>query len=266
MAKNTASVVVVMIAGLFCILALAFATTLLNNQTFPVTYWVIDQIRGALNFLLIVVITYFAGALVWRDRDERMDEIADATPTPEWVSYAARLATLIAMVTLIQAVAMGIGIVDQAVHGYYRFQFGLYVHELLVRDASGFVFLATLAFLIQALAPNKYVGYFVFIAVYVVNIFLWQPLNVATYLVQFAERPNVIYSDFFGDAPYRLALDLFLRAAGHSHRNVLATREARPMAGPPPQRSLAVWFRLESRYGSLSAGICRLRRLDLVQH
>jgi ABC-type transport system involved in multi-copper enzyme maturation permease subunit len=209
MAKNTAFVVVVMIAGLFCILALAFATTLLNNQTFPVTYWVIDQIRGALNFLLIVVITYFAGALVWRDRDERMDEIADATPTPEWVSYAARLATLIAMVTLIQAVAMGIGIVDQAVHGYYRFQFGLYVHELLVRDASGFVFLATLAFLIQALAPNKYVGYFVFIAVYVVNIFLWQPLNVATYLVQFAERPNVIYSDFFGDAPYRLAWDWF---------------------------------------------------------
>jgi len=26
-----------------------------------------------------------------------MDEIADATPTPEWVSYATRLATLIAM-------------------------------------------------------------------------------------------------------------------------------------------------------------------------
>jgi ABC-2 type transport system permease protein len=136
MAKNTAFVVVVMIASVFCILALAFAATLLNNQTFPVTYWVIDQLRGALNFLLIVVITYFAGALVWKDRDERMYEIADATPTPEWVSYAARLVTLIAMVMLIQAVALLAGIVDQAVHGYYRFQFGLYVHELLVRDAS----------------------------------------------------------------------------------------------------------------------------------
>jgi ABC-2 type transport system permease protein len=209
MARNTAFVVVVVIASLICIVALAVDATLLNNQTFPVTYWVIDVIRGTLNVFLIVIITYFAGALVWKDRDERMDEIADATPTPEWVSYAARLVTLIGMVMLIQAVALVAGIVDQAVHGYYRFQFGLYVHELLVRDASWFLFLAILAFFIHALAPNKYVGYFVFITFYVINTFLWQPLNVATNLVQFARRPNVIYSDFFGDAPYRSAWDWF---------------------------------------------------------
>src|SRR5260370_29043076 len=113
------------------------------------------------------------------------------------------------MVMLIQAVALVAGIVDQAVHGYYRFQFGLYVHELLVRDASWFLFLAILALFIHDLAPSKYVGYFVFITFYVINTFLWQPLNVATNLVQFARRPNVIYSDFFGDAPYRSAWDWF---------------------------------------------------------
>ena len=209
MAKNTAFVVIVMIAAMICILALAFTASLTNNQTFPVTYWVIDLIRGTLNVLLIVVITYFAGALVWKDREERMDEIADATPTPEWVSYAARLATLIAMVMLIEGVALLAGIVDQAVHGYYRFQLGFYAHELLVRDASWVVLLAILAFFIQALAPDKYVGYFAFIAFYFVNTLVWRPLNVATNLVQFAGRPNVIYSDFFGDAPYRSAWDWF---------------------------------------------------------
>src|SRR5580704_8008885 len=213
MAKNTAFVVVVMIAAMICTLALALqATQFQGNQTvhtFPVTYWVIELIRGTLDFFLIVIITYFSGALVWKDRDDRVDEIADATPTPEWVSYASRLATLIAMVMLIQAAGLAAGIIDQAIHGYYRFQFGLYVHELLVRNASGFVFLAVLAFFIQALAPNKYVGYFVFILVYCVNIFLWPPLNVATNLVQFAGRPNVAYSDFFGDAPYRLAWNWF---------------------------------------------------------
>ncbi len=138
-----------------------------------------------------------------------MDEIADATPTPEWLSYATRLATLIAMVMVIQAAALAAGIVDQVVQGYYRFQFGLYFHELLVRDGSWFVFLAVLAFLIHVLAPNKYVGYFVFIAFYFANDFLWRPLNVATNLVQFAGRPNVVYSDFFGDAPYRSAWNWF---------------------------------------------------------
>jgi len=213
MAKNTTFVVVVMIACLLCTLALALGATKFQDnetyETFPVTYGVIDLIRAALDFFLIIIITYFSGALVWKDRDERMDEISDATPTPEWVSYAARLVTLIGMVMLIQAVALAAGIVVQAAHGYHRFQFGLYVHELLVRDASGFAFLAILAFLIHVLAPNKYVGYSVFIAFYFVNIYLWQALNVATNLVQFGGRPRVIYSDFFGDAPYRLAWDWF---------------------------------------------------------
>src|ERR1022692_1352198 len=214
MARNTAFVVVVLIAFVMCIsaLVLELGTQFQGNetyQTFPVTYAVIDLIRGTVDFFLIIIIIYFAGALVWKDRDERMDEIVDATPTPDWVSYGARLFTLVGMVMLVQAVGLAAGIVAQAVHGYHRFQFGLYVHELLLRDGSGFFFLAILAFFIHVLAPNKYVGYFVFITFYFVNTYLWQALNVATNLVQFAGRPNVIYSDFFGDAPYRLAWDWF---------------------------------------------------------
>ena len=213
MARNTAFVVIVMIACVICVLALALsANQFQGNETFeifPVTYGVIELIRGTLDLFLVVIITYFSGALVWRDRDDHVDEIVDATPTPEWLSYAARLTTLIAMVMLIQAVALTTGIVVQAVHGYYRFQIVLYIHELLVRDGSGFVMLAILAFLIQVLAPSRYVGYFVFVAFYFVNTYLWRALNVATNLVRFAGRPDVIYSDFFGDAPYRSAWNWF---------------------------------------------------------
>jgi len=213
MAKNTAFVIVVLIGFVISGFALALgATQFSGNETFriyPVTYGVIDLIRGTLDYFLVIIIVYFAGALVWKDRDERMDEIADATPTSEWVSYSSRLVTLIGMVILIQAVALMAGIAVQAAHDYHRFQFALYVHELLVRDASGFVLLAILAFFIQVLAPNKYVGYFVFIVFYSFNTYFWQALNVATNLVQFAGRPNVIYSDFFGDAPYRKAWDWF---------------------------------------------------------
>lgn len=210
MAKNTVFIVVALIAFVNCIFGLALnATEFQNNHTFPVTYWVIDLIRGTLYLFLIIVITYFAGALVWKDRDERIDEIVDTTPTPEWVSYAARLVTLIAMVMLIQVVALLAGVVIQAWHGYHRFQFGHYVHELLVRDASWFVLMAILAFFIHVLAPNKYVGYFAYIGFIAANLFAWRPLNISTYLLQFAGTPNITYSDFFGDAPYALAWDWF---------------------------------------------------------
>jgi ABC-2 type transport system permease protein len=113
------------------------------------------------------------------------------------------------MVMLIQTAALAAGIAFQAAHGYHRFELGLYVHELILRDASGFVFVAVLALLSHVLSPNKYVGYVAFITFYLLNLYLWPALNVAINLVQFMGRPRVILSSFFGDAPYRAAWDWF---------------------------------------------------------
>ena len=136
----------------------------------------LDLIRGTLYLFVIIVITFYAGALVWKDKDERMDEIVDATPVPEWMSYATRLLTLLLMVLLIQAMALLSGIAVQAWHGYHRFQIGLYSYELLVRDLLLFVaFLAVLAFFIHAISPNKYLGYVVYIA-----FLCGEPVHVAT--------------------------------------------------------------------------------------
>src|SRR5215472_8084683 len=185
------------------------ATEAYGNQTLPVTYWVVDIIRGSLYLFIVIVITYYAGVLVWKDRDERMDEIVDASPTPEWISYLSRIATLIVMVMLIQCVALLSGVAVQLWHHYHRFQFGLYADELLVRDLSLFIFLAVLAFFIHTRSPNKYVGYFVYVAYLVFAAFAWRALNVATLLVQFPARSDVIFSDFFRDVPYRPAWNWF---------------------------------------------------------
>jgi ABC-2 type transport system permease protein len=204
MIRSTFFIVIAVASLLNCVPGIALnATEGYGNHTLPVTYWVLDLIRGTLYLFVVIVITYYAGVLVWKDRDERMDEIADATPTPEWMSYASRLLTLVLMVMLMQAAALVSGVAVQAWHHYYRFQFGLYAYELFVRDASNFLFLGVLAFLIHALSPNKYIGYFFYIAFLAANTFIWRPLNVATNLVQFSGTPNVIHSDMFGDAPYR---------------------------------------------------------------
>jgi ABC-2 type transport system permease protein len=206
MARSTFFVVIAVASLLNCIPSLALsATEGYGNHTLPVTYWVIDLIRGTLYLFVVIVITYYAGVLVWKDRDEHMDEIADSTPTPEWMSLASRLLTLILMVMLMQTAALLGGVAVQAWHGYHRYQFGLYLHELLVRDASYFLCLSVLAFFIHVLSPNKYIGYFFYIAFLAANLFIWQPLNIATNLVQFAGTPNVVHSDMFGDAPYRAA-------------------------------------------------------------
>jgi hypothetical protein len=209
MAKSTFFIVIGFAIIVDVPLLLGDATEGFGNHTFPVTYWVIDLIREDVFYFTLIVIAYYAGVLVWKDREERMDEIVDAIGAPEWISYVSRLATLVVMAMIIQAAALAAGVVVQAIHDYDRFQFGLYAHELLVRDSSWFLFMAILALFVHVLAPNKYLGYFLFISIFCINTFLWPALNVATNLVQFAKRPDVIYSDFFGDAPYRLAWSWF---------------------------------------------------------
>jgi len=212
-ARNRAFVVLVLIAAVIAALALIFGATQFEGnetyRTFPVTHAVIEILRATLDFVLIVIIIFFAGVLVWKDRDERVDAILDATPAPEWLSYVSRLLALLAMVMLMQTVALAAGVAFQAASGYHRFDLPLYLQELLLRDGSGFVFVAVLAFLCHVLAPNKYVGYVAFITVYLLNIYLWPALNVASNLVRLAGRPQVIQSEFFGDAPYRAAWSWF---------------------------------------------------------
>ncbi|HZU32125.1 MAG TPA: ABC transporter permease, partial [Candidatus Angelobacter sp.] len=210
MMRSTFFIVIAVASLLNCIPSIAVNSTEgYGNHTLPVTYWILDLIRGTLYLFVIIVITYYAGVLVWKDRDERMDEIADSTPAPEWISFASRLLTLILMVMFMQAAALLGGVVVQAWHGYHRFQLGLYAYELFVRDASYFLCLSILAFLIHVLSPNKYLGYFFYIVLLAANLFIWQPLNIATYMVQFANTPNVVHSDMFGDAPYRAAWNWF---------------------------------------------------------
>ena len=209
-AKSTVFIVILLLALSNCIPSLAFnASQLYGNKTFPVTYWVLDIIAGTFYMFLVAIITYFAGLLVWKDRDTGMDEIVDSQPSPEWVSYASRLTALVGLVFIILAVVMAAGIVVQAALGYHRFQLTLYVNELFLRDGSLFFFLAILAFLIHVLSPNKYLGYFFYITFLLANLFIWRPLNVATNLVKFANRPRVLYSDFFHDAPARAAWDWY---------------------------------------------------------
>jgi hypothetical protein len=71
-------------------------------------------------------------------------------------------------------------------------------------------FLAVLALLMHAVAPNKYIGYFLFIIALVVNSFLWGLLRIDSLLPRFGRIPPHTYSDMFEFAPYATGLTAFI--------------------------------------------------------
>jgi ABC-2 type transport system permease protein len=201
--KSTSFIVITCAALLNTIPSLILsATEGYGNRSFPVTYRLIEIIQGSLYIFLIGMLTYYAGTLVWKERDANMDEIEDALPHRDWPSYASKLSALLCTLFLIVCLAGVSGILMQVFSGYHRYQFGLWVTELLVMDFTLFIFLTVLAYFVHVISPNKYIGYFAFIAFVIANQFVWRPLHVATLLVQFGSQPTATYSDFFGFAPY----------------------------------------------------------------
>ena len=173
-----------------------------GNQSLPVTYWVCDIIQGTLFSFLVGMVTFYAGVLVWKERDARVDEIHDAMPHPGWTSFAAKFTALVGVLWIILLVAISSGIVTQLAHGYSRLQLGLYAKSILVVDFSTLFFLSILAFFIHVFSPNKYVGYFAYVTFLIVNAFVWIPLDVSSLLVRYGSRPGMTYSDFFHFAPF----------------------------------------------------------------
>jgi ABC-type transport system involved in multi-copper enzyme maturation permease subunit len=203
MLKTVTFIVVSCAALLNCFLSLIFsATEGYGLSSRPVTYRMIEMITGSLYLFLIALITFFAGMLVWEERDARADEVNDALPVPEWPAYVSKFIALMTAISSIQALGLLAAICVQTAHGYTRFQLGLYAEKLLGQDMLSFTFLAAAAFLIHVLSPNKYVGYFAFIGCVVANVFMWNPLRVATLMVQYGSLPSMTYSEFFGYHPY----------------------------------------------------------------
>jgi len=204
--KSVVFIVVTCGALINCVLSLIFnATQGFGLTTRPVTYVMVQIIAGSFYLFLIALITFFAGLLVWEERDARVDEVNDALPIPEWPRYLAKLAALMTAMASLQVLVMVIAICVQAAHGYTRFQFGVYIESLLGQNLLLFAFLAVLAFFVHVVSPNKYVGYFAFVGFVVANLFIWRPLHVGTYMVQFGSLPRMTYSDFFGYQPWMKA-------------------------------------------------------------
>jgi hypothetical protein len=53
-------------------------------QFFPVTRAVVDALSGSFSMIPTIIAIYYAGELVWRDRQMRMHDIVDATAAPAW--------------------------------------------------------------------------------------------------------------------------------------------------------------------------------------
>jgi ABC-2 type transport system permease protein len=207
--KNVFFLVIVLAGVLFVVAAGLNADQIYGTRTWPVTYEVLEVLGGTFGAFILIIITFYSGELVWRERDAGLASIFDALPIPRWVVFASKLAALLLVQVVLVAVLMASGIALQAAKRYFRFEIGVYLETLVGIRLVSFWILCATAMLVHVVVNNKYVGHFVMILYFLVGILL--PLvGLEHPLYRFGRVPPWTYSAMNGFGHFVLPVAVFL--------------------------------------------------------
>lgn len=195
--KNIYFGVLVLAGVLFMVFASTNVGSTFGTNTWPVTFQMTGLVSGSFALFMLIIVTFYAGELVWREREHRLDQIVDATPTPTWLPLVAKLLTLMSLPVLLQALMMLCGMGLQAVKGYHRFEPAVYLQALFGIDLVNYWLLCALAIAVHSVVNQKYLGHFVMIVYYVLLLFSSQ-LGLEHNLYKFGNVPDAVYSDING--------------------------------------------------------------------
>jgi aminopeptidase N len=191
--------VVLLIIGLFnSVGALIFANEIYGTPARPLTFALIEVLAGSFTIFPIIIAIYYAGEVVWRDRDRKFHEIVDSTSLPNWAYLVPKVLAVAGVLFTSLLVSVLAAMVVQLWRGVDALEPGKFLLWYILPSGLAMVQLAVLAVFVQALSPNKYAGWAVMV-VYLVTSITLVNMGYEHPLYNFGATPPARYSDLNGN-------------------------------------------------------------------
>jgi aminopeptidase N len=155
----------------------------------PATSALIPVLTGAFSALIPPIIAvFYAGELVWREKDKKTNELIDAAPVPDWAFVVPK--TLAVALVLVSALFFSVvlSVIFQAFHGYDNFEFSKFLLWYLLPQGLSLSLVAALAVFLQVVSPHKFVGWGLMV-VYLISTLTLDQLGFDHKLYQFGGGP-----------------------------------------------------------------------------
>jgi hypothetical protein len=206
---KTRSFGVIVLLSLLSLLGLArSAETSYGTPIYPVTRWVVELTSTIFSPFFGALLVLYAGELVFRERDARVDALIDTLPLPDWLLFVPKLLGLFLVQALLLGVVMLSGLMLQQSQRFHVHELGLYVHELFGVQQVGYVLLCVLFMAVQVAVQHKYVGYFLCMLVFAAQ-WAGDKLGIEHNLLRYGGNPGSPYSDMNGYGHFLAAVRWF---------------------------------------------------------
>ncbi len=201
--KSPAYFVLLALSALLSIVNLWLSTeiSLYGGRTYPVARVMISALGGIFSAMSVIIAIYYAGELVWRERERRTAEIIDATAAPDWAFLAPKTLAISLVLISTFAVSIVVAMIIQAIKGYFHFDLGEYLLWWLIPQSIDVILIAILAIFIQALSPHKFVGWGL-TTLWLISTMVFSNLGFEHNLYQYGSGPGVPLSDLNGQGHF----------------------------------------------------------------
>ena len=172
-----------------------FGNTTYGTPNLPTTYFMLSVKEGTFTFFVFIILVFYTGEVVHRDRSVKFDQISDALPVPNWSIYGGKLLTMVMVCLALVTMPLIVGVISQTVQGYFDYNFGQYFTDLFLLTFPQYLVWMSLAFFVHVLINSKFLGHVVAIGIYAALFILPGVLEVDYNLFLFGLRPAYVVSD-----------------------------------------------------------------------
>lgn len=189
----------ILLGGLvFLTLDFWIGNTLYGVPDRPITIFLMDYKGYNYVIFIFIIILFYSGETIHREKNTRFNIINDAMPVPNTVFLLSKLTGMLAIALVLATLPAVAGVIIQTLKGYTHYELGTYFKELYLLTFPSFVQMILLSFAVHLLVNNKFGGHGLGMMIWVVMFILRSYAQYDYNLLFYFYTPTYRWSDMNG--------------------------------------------------------------------
>ncbi len=189
------------IAFIFTVLMVVvshYMKSMYDAESIPVSFLMAELAEEGLSFFMMLLIVFFSGNIVWRERENKIDELIGVSTVSNANLVFSKFLGLIWMVVVMQLFSNILGMCIQVYKGFYAINPLVYL-QFDLYHLPGYIVLIGWCLFAQLITNNKYFGFFVALIPLIILPIVFNNLEMNDVLYSFnSSGPQLPYSDLNG--------------------------------------------------------------------
>lgn len=146
--------------------------TVYGVDSYPATYFIVEELKETSIYFFIIILVFYSGELIWKERQAKLDLIYDATPMSSFIKLMGKYIGLNVVYVVLMIALISSGMIFQTLNGYYKYEFQVYFYGFFLEILPFLALYTCIAFFIQSIVNHKFVGIMLVIIFFIANVAL----------------------------------------------------------------------------------------------